>query len=325
MAHLLASLESAVDGDEDLSRAHGFERTGRFRVYFTGPTGKTFNFGDSSDDAGLAPEMFWLARRFIQPVFAWQEQVQLERATRVDPLDLIWFYKDARRPQADDWPASVLFSGVQMAFLRTGWDDPNAIFLATKGGNNDNTHAHLDLGTFVLDAGGVRWALDPEIDPGTDAHNVVVLDGESQNRKAEALITRHEFGPDLSWVQIDLSGAYPGKVKLFQRRIGIAQKQAVITEDTLSADQPVEPLWGMMTDADISIKGQVAELRKNDWILACEIRSPHHALVRCGQQAAGEEAGRPAGNQGDGMDLNVVLTPYRAGQPKPAVTKLFPA
>ncbi len=322
--HLLASLETALDDDRGLSRVRGFDRTGRFRIYFTGPAGKTFNFGDSGDDAGTAPEMFWLARRFEQPVYAWQEQVQAERSAHTDPLDIVWFYKDAKRPQGEEWPLDAYFAGVETAFLRTSWDDPNALFLGVKGGDNDYSHAHLDLGSFVLDAGGVRWGYLPDLDTSTEMNNTVLVNGESQLRKAQARITRHEFGPDLSWVQIDLSNAYAGKVKLLQRRIGIAQRQAVIIRDTLAADQPVEPLWGMLTEAEISVNGQTAELKKNDWTLSCEIRSPHHAVFDVITTPATKRLVARVGAKVNELSLNIVMTPHRTGSSKPQTAKDFP-
>ena len=54
----------------------------------------------------------------------------------------------------------AIFRGVDIACFRSAWDDPNALYLAVKGGDNKAAHAHLDLGSFVLDAGGVRWAAD---------------------------------------------------------------------------------------------------------------------------------------------------------------------
>ncbi len=325
VVHLLASLESALDNDRGLSRTRGFDRTGRFRIYFTGPLGKTFNFGDSGDDAGTAPEMFWLARRYDQPVYAWQEQIQVERSGRSDPLDIIWFYKDARRPEGAEWPLDAFFSGIHVAYMRTSWDDPNALFLGVKGGDNEYSHAHLDLGSFVFDAGGVRWAFIPDVNGATEAQNTVLINGENQLRKAKAHIVRHEFGPDLSWVQIDLTSAYAGKVKLLQRRIGIAQKQAVVIQDTLSAERPVEPLWGMLTDADITLAGQTAELRKNDWTLSCEIRSPHHAVFDVVVTSSGKKLVARVGARVTELSLNIVLSPHRTGQRKPEITRDFPA
>ncbi len=325
VVHLLAAMESALDDDHGFSRTRGFERTGRFRIYSTGPIGKTFNFGDSGEDAGTAPEMFWMARRFDQPVFAWQEQMQCERSGHADPLDIVWFYKEAKRPQGDDWPTDAYFAGVQTAFLRSAWDDPNGLFVGVKGGDNDYSHAHLDLGSFVLDAGSVRWARDSEFDPSTAVHNTVLINGENQIRKAQARITRHEFGPDLSWVQIDLSNAYPGKVKQLQRRIGIAQKQAVLIQDTLLADQPVDLLWSMLTDAEITVNGQNAVLTKNDWTLSCEIRSPHHAVFDIIVTPGSRRLVARVGVKVAAVSLNISLTPHRTNQPKPVVNRDFPA
>jgi hypothetical protein len=69
--YLLAALESALGTDFGLSSARGFDRTGRFRIYFSGPSGRhsTMLTRDHTDPA---PEMFWLARRFAEPAYAWR-------------------------------------------------------------------------------------------------------------------------------------------------------------------------------------------------------------------------------------------------------------
>ncbi len=186
-------------------------------------------------------------------------------------------------------------AGVDIACFRSAWDDPNAIYLAVKGGDNNDPHAHLDLGSFVLDAGGVRWAADLGTDdydlPGylgrqrftyyrtrTESHNTLLIDDQNQDTRAEARITRQDFAPDFSWVQIDLGRANPGRVKQWTRRFALAQRQTVLMEDSVRSDQPVEVIWGMMTDADITLGGQTATLKKNGWVLAAEIRSPRHAV-----------------------------------------------
>ena len=198
--------------------------------------------------------MFWMAHRYSVPVYAWSETKELT-GTPSDAYDLVWLDRDVRPPQLPAWPLDAVFHGVNIATFRGAWDDPNATFLAVKGGDNKVPHMHLDLGQFVLDAGGVRWALDlgPEdllsvpAAPGrpkavplrnrTDLHNTITVDGENQDARAEAHIIRQDFGPDLSWVQIDLSKAYP-KLRLWTRKIGLAMRQTVLIEDNLRADQP---------------------------------------------------------------------------------------
>jgi len=348
---MLAALDSALGSDFGLSNQPGFQKAGRFRIYFTGPTYKTFNYADAGEDAADEPEMFWLAKRFGQPVFAWQQARLAERAKSADPLNLVWFNRDMKPPQVPQWSLDAVFAGVQCAFFRSSWDDPNALFLAVKGGDNKAPHGHLDLGSFVFDAGGVRWALDLGPDdynlPGyfgkqrwsyyrmrTESHNTLLIDNENQDSKAEARIVRHEFGADASWVQIDLARAYPGRVKGWQRRIGMVNRQAVLVEDTLEAEQPMNVVWSMVTDAEITLAGQTAELTKGGWSLTAEIRTPRHAVFDVEPTKAPPPQAQNTGTRklvvrvGEritDLDLSVLLTPHRTGQPKPKILTKFPA
>jgi hypothetical protein len=252
--------------------------------------------------------------------------------------------------QVPAWPLDAIFRGVDVACFRSAWDDPNALYLAVKGGDNKDPHTHLDLGSFVMDAGGVRWAADLGPDdydlPGylgkqrwtyyrtrTESHNTLLIDDQNQDPRAEARITRQEFAPDLSWAQIDLSRANPGKVKQWTRRFALVQRQAFLIQDSVRSDQPVEVIWGMMTDADITVSGQTATLKKNGWVLAAEIRTPRHAVFDKAPLPAGApQAANPnfrklivrLGDKMTDLDLNILFTPYREGQAKPKITGTFP-
>jgi hypothetical protein len=340
-----ASLETSLGNDSGLSGFHGIDRAGRFRVYNIGPSNKVFSFADGGDDAGLAPEMFWLAKRFNNPVYAWSEQKALERNAHPDAYDLAWFQRDAKAPQPPSWPLDAVFHGVNVATFRSSWEDPAGVFLAVKGGDNKAPHAHFDLGSFMLDAGGVRWAADFEQDDAgltppqratlfavrTESHNTLTIDGENHDPRAEAHITHQEMSPEFSWVQVELSKASP-KIKQWTRRIGLALRQAALIEDSLRADQPVEVIWGMLTDTDISASGPTATLHKNGWNLAAEIRTPRHAVFDVVPvHAAGNAATSfrrlivRLPEKVTELDLNIVLTPYKDGQPKPKMAIQFPA
>lgn len=346
-------LLTALGNDFGLSSSHGVDRAGRFRIHMTGPAGKVFNFGDSTEDAGLAPEMFWFGRRFANPVYGWSEQRALERTGRPEIWDLIWYARDSKSPQAPPaWPVNALFRGVDVACIRSSWEDPAALYLAVKGGDNKVAHTHLDLGSFVFDAGGVRWASDLGPDdfelPGyqnsrqrwsyyrtrTEAHNTLLIDGENQDPRAEARITRQQTEADFVWVQIELSRANPGRVKQWTRRIGMAQRQSVLISDTLHSDQPVDAIWGMMTDADVTLSGQTATLHKGGWTLGAEIRSPRRAVFDVAPVHAAPPQAQNSGYRklivrlGDkvtDLDLTIQLTPYKDGQPKPKINAQFPA
>jgi hypothetical protein len=285
----LAGLESALGKDFGLSAVPGFSHAGDFRVYFQGPTGQTFNYADAHPGSGMATEMFWLARKFDQPVYASDELRHLETSRTAHALDLLWYTPRAESPKQAGWPLARMFRGVDVAFLRTAWDDPAALWIAVKGGDNKANHSHLDLGSFVLEKAGVRWAMDLGSDeynmPGyfgkerftyyrlkTESHNTVSVDGENQDVKAAAPMEMRDGA-----AVIDLSRAYPGRLSSWTRTVRIAGGAAVI-RDEIAAPQPVEMVWGMVTDAEVKPDGSRATLVKGKASVRAEIVSPKDAV-----------------------------------------------
>jgi hypothetical protein len=125
---MVASLESATGTDFGLGGGKRLERTGRFRVYTTGPNYRVFNFGDAGEDDGSVPEMFWLAKHTNQPAFAWQEARHIDKTGRSEPLDLVWYERDQRIPSGPAWPLDAVFPGLGLATFRSSWEDPDALF-----------------------------------------------------------------------------------------------------------------------------------------------------------------------------------------------------
>ncbi|MCW5981551.1 MAG: heparinase II/III family protein [Bryobacteraceae bacterium] len=346
-AYFLAALETALGTDFGLSASEGFDRAGHFRVYFCGPSGRTFNYADASDTVGTAAEMFWLARKFSQPVYAWHEQRRLERA---EVLDLVWFREEAQSPAEARWPLDAYFRGVDVAFLRSSWDDPDAIFVGVKGGDNKVNHSQLDLGTFVLDAGGTRWAIDLGPDDynlpqyfgalrwtyyrmRTESHNTVLIDGENQDRSAAAPVVERSFQPKLALVRIDLANAYPDKMERLERAVALADRKTVIVQDRIKARQPVEALWGMVTDAEVSLRERAAELRKPGWVVDAEILSPGNGRFETISTRPPQPQRQNEGTtkllvrlpeKVEQADIIVSLTPRREGTARPAVKVKLP-
>ena len=87
-------------------KSSAFKETGLFPIYLTGPLGRTFNYADGGDSAIFASQMFWLARKFNQPVLAWYER----RATTPTALDLLWFDPAGTSPKAAGSAAGQVFS-----------------------------------------------------------------------------------------------------------------------------------------------------------------------------------------------------------------------
>jgi hypothetical protein len=341
--YFLAALNTALGTDFGLSDIPGFADAGLFRIYFSGPIGKTFNFADAGEGAGSAPQMFWMARRFKRPIYAWHQR---EFVRRADPLDLVWFDPKGEGPVQNALPLDRHFKAVGVVFLRSKWEDENAIFVGFKGGDNRVNHSHLDLGSFVLDALGHRWAVDLGPDdynlPGyfgskrwtyyrlrTESHNTLLINGENQNPSAPAPILGFGSTQDRGWAVADLTRAYPDVKGTVLRGVALLNRSHVLVQDEISADKPVEVVWGMLTEADVELKGGAATLRRGDARLLARILEPSGAkfdIVSANppppqrQQPNVKKLVVRLPEKVEDLRLAVLLSPYRESEPEPRYT-----
>ena len=236
--------------------------------------------------------MFWLARQFKQPVCAWYER----RATTPSALDLLWYDPAGADPKAAGLPLDRYFRGAEVAVLRSDWENPQALFVGFKAGDNKANHSHLDLGSFVFDAAGVRWAMDLGADdynlPGyfggqrwnyyrlrAEGQNTLVLNpgqGPDQDPTANTRITRFESTKERAFVIADLTPAYSKNARQVWRGIALLDRDKVLVQDEIQADKPVELWWFMHTPASVRIAddGRTANLQQAGMQLHAEILSP---------------------------------------------------
>ncbi|MGQ9463026.1 MAG: heparinase II/III domain-containing protein [Candidatus Fervidibacter sp.] len=293
----LAALKTAVGTDMGLTKMEGFAETGLFPIYITGPTGWTFNFADGGDGTLRAPQMFWLARVFNRPVYSWYARTTVSP----HPLDLLWFDEKGRDPQAGKLPLDKYFRYVEVVTMRSAWNDRNAIFVGFKAGDNKFNHSHLDIGTFVLDAMGHRWALDLGADnynlPGyfggqrwtyyrlrAEGHNTLVINpsqGPDQDPRAETKIVRFVSQPERAFAIADLTSAYAGhSAKKVLRGILLDRKrQCVIVQDEVELRQAGEIWWFMHTPATVQLndEGRKATLTQGGEKFQAMLLSPNNA------------------------------------------------
>jgi hypothetical protein len=263
----LAALDSAVGADFDLHKMPGFRETGLFPIYLTGPIGRTFNYADGGDRTIRAPQLFWLARKFNQPAYAWAER----EVAAPSPLDLLWFGGEGNGPKSAGLALDKYFRGAEVVTLRGEWENSKALFLGFKAGDNKANHSHLDLGSFVFDALGARWAVDLGSDdynlPGyfgsqrwnyyrlrAEGQNTLVINpgsGPDQDPGAAARMIRFESRPERSFGIADLSQAYRQNARKVWRGIALLDRQKLLIQDEIQASKSAEIWWFMHTPADI--------------------------------------------------------------------------
>jgi hypothetical protein len=288
---LIDALESVLGSGFGLDAAPGFASSGEYPEIATGPSGLPFNYADGG--AGIRPAwpaVFWFAHRFERPDLAWLELQRLERdyaagryagslpGGRLAAFMLLWMDEPEESLPEIELPRAW-HSGcpkVPVAIFRSGWADPDAVYFGLKGGSPSAPHGHMDIGSFVLDADGVRWAIDLGAQSYTEieargmslwnfgqnsdrwrifrlnqmSHNLVLIDGQAQQVKATAPIDRFSDNPEFSFAQIDLGAVYAGQAASVRRGMAMLPGGAVLIRDELSGVAPgAEVRWAMLTRA----------------------------------------------------------------------------
>jgi hypothetical protein len=292
---LLAGLETALETDLGLGQMKGFGETGLFPLYLTGPGGHTFNYADGGESVLRAPQMFWLARRFRQPVCAWYERLH----AAPEPMDLVWHSPEGTDPQAAGLPLDKHFREAEVAALRSGWEDPRALFVGFKAGDNKANHSHLDVGSFVFDALGARWAAQLGADdynlPGyfggqrwhyyrlrAEGQNTLLLNpdaGPDQDPAAATKIVRFDSKPSKAFAVADLTPAYAKHAQKVWRGVALLDRKELLVQDEIQAQKPADLWWFVHTRASVTPdeSGRKAVLKQGGAQVLAEILSPANA------------------------------------------------
>ncbi len=297
-----ACLTSALGGDFRLGKLPGLAEAGWFRMQGVGPTGLYFNFADASLEATFEPSLFWLGRRYHTPAFT-QAALDSDRPVMLDApfaaaARALIFY-DPIPGQVEDAPLDAHYQKTHLAFFRSAWNDPNAFYVGFKGGDNQANHSHLDLGSFVFDALGERWAIDLGRDdytlPGywetrgrrwsyyrlaTAGHNALLLDGLNQDPGAQAPIIEFGSQPERAYAVADLTAAYAqaGATRVL-RSIELGDnRQSLVVADQVTAASPVKVTWQLYTQAAVELHGRSALLSQNGKCMRLEILAPDEGV-----------------------------------------------
>lgn len=293
----MAGLQSALGTDFGLSAIPGFSQCGLFLIHTIGPSGRSFNYADAHEGTVRSAEMWWLARRFRVPGYGWYAKTH----SPGNVLEILWYDPSIPTVRPRGLPLAFRFRKAEVAAMRTAWGDRNAVWVGLKAGDNKANHSHLDLGSFVLEAGGVRWAVDPGSDdynlPGyfglqrfsyyrlrAEAHNTLVYGpGAAPDQDARAVCSIVDFGRkgDAWTAGVDLAPAYAGKVEAAHRQVTLRDDGRVTVRDTMRAAVPVDAWWFMHTGVDIALSanGREAVLTQGGRRLRVTIAAPAGAAI----------------------------------------------
>jgi hypothetical protein len=311
----ISAVEKLFGKDFGLSQMPGFLYTARFLENMTGTTGKPFNYSDANGNGGLHPAMFWFAAKTKDQSLLWVERNYLNENPqeyiddRLLPAMMLW--SNAVDMNKITPPKSTMWVGQgknPVALMRTSWTDTNAIYVAMKGGSVSVNHAHMDIGSFVMDADGVRWAMDFGMQDyesleskgiqvfgrTQDAqrwtifrytnlvHNTLTINSQHQKVTGHAPITSSGASPSFMNAVTDLTEIYKGMVVKATRGIAIVDKSYVVVRDEIETlDSSTTIRWTMLTPATVKITGtNKVEVKQKDKTLILEVEAPLNIVMK---------------------------------------------
>lgn len=311
----LSAVEKALNTDQGLVGTPGFLNTTGFLEHMLAPSGNCFNWSDCGLGGNLNPAMFWFAQRNNDPSLLWSENEFLQVADyskftgiRLLPAIMVWgksiLFEQINVPASKVWVGQ---GNNPVCIMRTSWTDPHAIYLGFKAGSPSVNHGHMDIGSFVLEANGVRWASDlgkqnyesleskgmkifgKEQDAqrwtifrmNNYSHNTLTIDGELQRVDGYAKIERYSDAEDFPFAISEITTVYNGQLKKATRGVGIKDGQFVVVRDELETlGYPTKIRWNMVTFANVMLGIKEATLTKDGKMLFLKVQGPDNITIK---------------------------------------------
>jgi hypothetical protein len=275
-----------------------------------GPTGAGWNSADAGAAGEFHPAMLYFAAKTRDAGLLWTERANLARSDarrlsrdRLLPAAMSFGrgidIAKAPPPMATTWTGN---GKNPVAMMRTSWTDPAAIFVGVKGGSASDNHAHMDAGSFVMEANGVRWAMDFGADDynqletaGVDlwnrsqvsqrwqvfrynnrAHNTLTVNDSLHLVTGRATIRSTSASAKLMNAIVDMKDVLGGSLESAEREVAIVDGDHVVIRDAIqTGNRPATLRWNMVTPATVKITGpSSAELTRNGQVLTLRVTEP---------------------------------------------------
>jgi len=283
---IIAALEKALGTDFGLSDAPGFMQTGLYTQALITPSLYMFNYSDNGAHAGFAPAVFWFYSKLKNPSLLYYQKKLFENNTQKTYLTNRWLIlallfgagSDASLANPAE-PTTLMYSATgttPVAAMRSGWSEGNT-FLAIKFGAASTGHAHMDVGAFIFEAEGIRWAYDfggenynrletrgvdlwgmaqtsqrwDVFRYRTQAHNTLCFNDKPQLVRARAELADSGERDGVMYAAGDLSAIYADQIPTVKRAVSLVDKRYAVIQDQLTtAGQFTKVAWNMLTEAE---------------------------------------------------------------------------
>jgi len=292
---LLSTLDHTFGTAFGLDEVQGFDRAPEMILNSVGPSGLVWNFFDNDTCEYNVMSMWYFARRFSRPDFVFKELKRVRggfyQADHLGELAPLYacIMEDYNPKDVTPSAQSPLYHGrgiTPIAIVHTDRNNPALDrFLAVKAGSASANHGHMDVGSFVYDAHGIRWACDPgnqEYAPVEAAlkaarfkggfwdmkqgsprwkvwrmtnygHNVLTVNDSLHVMVGRAVVDSLYDSPEGYGMSMDMSPVFEGQLVYAHRIVVLDKSGDLVVTDEMEApsDRPVKVDWRMNTHAHV--------------------------------------------------------------------------
>lgn len=166
---IISALESSIGTDKGLSGISGFSKTAEYMLYMEGLNNKAFNYSDCAQSTVAVLATWWFADKYKNTSLLFNELKKLNKggyrnSSENRLLPMIMAFASKMNLSEVTPPNNKVWSGkgeTPVVIVHTDWTYGDTDkYLGIKGGKASSSHGHMDAGSFVYDAYGVRWSMD---------------------------------------------------------------------------------------------------------------------------------------------------------------------
>jgi len=241
------------------------------------PASILFRYGKRVGDAHMAALGAWLAATQNAAERGFGDSVARQLPALFTAKELL--AEQGRQPL----PRDAWFPEIQVMTARSREGSADGFFVAAKGGTNNESHNHNDVGNVVVFVEGKPLLIDTGVEPYTaknaspqryeiwtmssDYHNLPQINRQPQQPGIEraAKNVSCEATDEAVTFRLDISDAYPEEagLKSWVRTVRLTRAQDVQVEETYNLAGPVEEIaLHLMTPCDVETADGVLTLRE---------------------------------------------------------------
>lgn len=267
---LLSALESTAGTTYGYQDTVGLHESYYFAQHITSPSGRYWNYHDSSR-AVMNRDFFYCASRLWKdPNLAAFRDEDLGTDGIGTLFDILFYTPELSEAQGESASLDYYMKGIETVTMRSAWSGDDYTFTGLHAGANIATHGDHDSGNFYLEMGGMLWFGDAGAEDynvgdywGTErryqyyrksqeAHNTIIIRsselpyGQAHNTEYQKHATITDFVTEKngSYAVADMTVQYGSTCTSGKRGLLFTNsRRTVILQDEITFSSPTSLTW----------------------------------------------------------------------------------